>query len=75
MSYKVTKFDLVFEGKPVAVAVHAVTDGEETNHIVSIDDYENFEIRMTKDNKWKADNGTGINEDLLTLITGHYQAP
>lgn len=75
MSYKVTKFEVSFEGKPVPVSVHSVTDGEETNHIVSIDDHENFEIKMTKENKWKADNGTGINEDLLDLITAHYQAP
>ncbi|QNK61264.1 hypothetical protein H7F33_11855 [Pedobacter sp. PAMC26386] len=75
MSYKVTKFELVFKGKPVAVTVHSVTDGEEINHIVSMDDYENFEIRMTPENKWKADSDTGISEDLLTLITDHYQAP
>ncbi|MBB5634839.1 hypothetical protein HDF26_002485 [Pedobacter cryoconitis] len=75
MSYNVTKFEVIFEGKPIAVAVHSVTDGEETNHIVSIDDHENFEIRLTKENKWKADNGTGINEELLALITAHYQAP
>jgi hypothetical protein len=75
MSYKVTKFEVNFEGKAVAVSVHSVTDGDETNHIVSIDDHENFEIKMTKENKWKADNDTGISEDLLTLITDHYQAP
>jgi hypothetical protein len=75
MSYKVTKFEVNFEGNPIAVSVHSVTDGEETNHIVSIDDYENFEIRMTKENKWKADHNTGISEDLLALITAHYQAP
>ncbi|MGY0034390.1 hypothetical protein [Pedobacter sp. NJ-S-72] len=75
MSYKVTRFEVDFEGKPVAVSVHSVTDGDETNHIVSIDDHENFEIKMTKENKWKADNDTGISEDLLTLITTHYQAP
>ncbi len=75
MSYKVTKFEVSFEGKPVPVSVHSVTDGEETNHIVSIDDYENFEIKLTKNNKWEADKGTGISEDLLALITDHYQAP
>jgi len=75
MSYKVTKFEVNFEGKSIAVTVHSVTDGEETNHIVSIDDYENFEIRMTKENKWQADSYTGINEDLLALIAANYQAP
>lgn len=75
MSYKVTRFEVNHQGKPIAVAVHAVTDGEETNHIVSIDDHENFEIRLNKENKWVADSGTGINEDLLNLITGNYQAP
>ncbi|MBB6502483.1 hypothetical protein [Pedobacter cryoconitis] len=75
MSYKVTRFEVNHQGKLIAVAVHAVTDGEETNHIVSIDDHENFEIRLNKENKWIADSGTGINEDLLNLITGNYQAP
>lgn len=75
MSYKVTKFEVNFEGKSIAVTVHSVTDGEETNHIVSIDDYENFEIRMSKENNWLADAHTGINEDLLALIAANYQAP
>lgn len=68
MSYKVDKFEVTFKGKPVPVAIHTVTDGDETNYIVSIEDHENFEITLQKDNQWKADKDAGISEELLKLI-------
>lgn len=68
MSYKVDKFDVTFKGKAVPVAIHTVTDGDETNYIVSIEDHENFEITKNTENQWKADKGAGISEELLKLI-------
>lgn len=74
MSYKISRFDINYKGKSIAVAVHTVTEAEETSHIVSIEDYENFEIRPDGNNNWIADGNPGINTDLLALITGQYKA-
>ena len=68
MSYKVTKFEVTFKQQPVPVAIHTVTDGEETNYIVSIEEHENFEIKLDKENKWKAENAASVNQELLKLI-------
>lgn len=73
MSYKVTKFEVVFKKQTIPVAVHTVVDGEETNYIVSIEDHENFEIRLGKDNQWKADKGAEVNEELLGLVIIQYE--
>lgn len=74
MSYKISRFDINFKGQSIAVAVHTVTDAEETSHIVSMDDYENFEIKLDKNNQWKADGDQGMSKDLLALIIDQYKA-
>lgn len=72
MSYTVNKFDVSYQGKSVPVAIHVVSDGEETSHIVSVDDHENFEIRLDSNQQWVAGNGHGLSEELLGLITSRY---
>jgi len=72
MSYTVNKFEVSYQGKTVPVAVHVVNDGEETSHIVSVDGYENFEIRPDGNQQWKAGSNHGLSEALLNLITAEY---
>ena len=74
MSYKISRFAINFKGKSIAVAVHTVTEAEETSHIVSIGDYDNFEIRSDRNNNWMADGNPGISTDLLALIIDQYKA-
>ncbi|WP_158799659.1 hypothetical protein [Pedobacter sp. L105] len=74
MSYHISRFEVEFKGKNIPVAIHAVTDEDGTNHIVSIDGHENFEIRPDIALKWKAEANTSINDDLLTLITEKYES-
>jgi len=73
MGYKITKFEVEFNGKSIPVAIHSVVDGDDINHIVSLDDYENFEIKADKNNIWKADGPLDITEELLTIITEKYK--
>jgi len=74
MSYQVDKFEVDFKGKTIPVAIHVVTDGDETNYIVSIEDHENFEIQRNKENQWKAENNSGVSESLLALIIAKYES-
>lgn len=74
MGYKISKFDINFKGQSIAVAVHTVTDAEETSHIVSLEDHENFEIKSDQNNNWKADGHTGVHADLLAMIIDQYKA-
>jgi len=74
MSYQVNKFEVDFKGKTIAVAIHVVTEEDETNYILSIEDHENFEIRRNKENQWKAESNSGISDSLLALITEKYES-
>lgn len=74
MSYHISRFNVISKGKSIAVAIHAVTDEDGTNHIVSIDGYENFEIKPDAVQQWKAEGNTGIDNDLLMLIAEKYES-
>lgn len=73
MGYTVIRFDLSLKGKTIPVAVHVVTDGAETSHIVSIEGHENFEIKADQEQNWQPIAETGINADLLALIMAEYK--
>ncbi|WP_442591198.1 hypothetical protein ACSBL2_08195 [Pedobacter sp. AW31-3R] len=73
MSYTTTRFEVEYKGQTVPVTIHTVTEGEETNHIVSLEDHENFEIQTDQDNQWKPVGKTEVNSNLLGLIIDHYK--
>lgn len=73
MSYTVNKFEVIYKGASLPVAVHIVTDRDETNYIVSMDDYENFEIRKNAAQQWQADEGSGVTEELLQAVLSNYK--
>jgi hypothetical protein len=73
MGYTVNKFDLNYEGTLVPVAVHVVTDGEETNYIVSIAGYENFEIKKDATAHWQAETNAELSGELLQLVLNTYE--
>lgn len=74
MSYQVVKFEVDYNGESITVAVHVVTDGEETNHIISLEGHENFEIKPDELQHWKAESNSGLSEELLKLIVEKYES-
>lgn len=73
MSYTVNKFEVKYLGRAIAAAIHVVTDGEETNYIVSIDGYENFEIKKDAANQWQAESNNLVSDELFQLVLGTYE--
>lgn len=74
MGYKITRFEVEFKELVTPVAIHTVVDGDETNYIVSIDDHENFEMKLDKNNNWKADTSADISDELFIKIIDKFKA-
>jgi hypothetical protein len=73
MGYTVNKFEVKYQGTLLPSAVHVVTDGDETNYIVSVEGYENFEIKKDAANHWQAETGAELSGELLQLVLNTYE--
>lgn len=74
MSYQTTRFEVEHKGKIVPVTIHQVTEAEETNYILSLEEYENIEIKIDHDQEWKPVGSTEISDSLFRIIIDQYKA-
>lgn len=72
MGYQIDKFEITSGKHTIPVAVHTLSNGEETTYAVSIEGFENFEIACDNEQKWRAEPADIISTELLDKITLHW---
>ncbi|KEQ31528.1 hypothetical protein [Pedobacter antarcticus] len=68
MGYKVEKFEIIDGKKTLPVAIHTLTEDDQTSHAVSIDGFENFEISKNQQEEWIAEPAGIISQVLFDQI-------
>lgn len=73
MGYQVDKFEIKDGNKNIPVAIHTLTEENEISYAVSLEGYENFEIKCDAKQVWTAEPSGIINPLLLAQLIAEWK--